>query len=257
MQRQSSNSKANQAMPMVKAIKVLAHPAAYTFTELAVRNALYLWPVSRIISLGESNGTAWGVFNTIRWGLVMAPVQALEASTLAFAGHNWGQWRARIGVDVKRPRASRNDLLGILRPSFVSCALALTVKVPICICLLPWGMEAFAYYLSASTELALITKKMWRNIDWCYIFYALLTQLGAILLATSPRWYLYQALVSNFLWVLPWAIVVTTVKLSGEHAWTYYSIIFGGALVFDFFDVLLVLCIWAWRLMGGKMAVGR
>ena len=76
-----------------------------------------------------------------------------------------------------------------------------------------------------------------QNIDWCYIFYAVQAQLAAILLATNPRWYLYQALGSNFLWVLPWAIVVTKIKLSEEHAWTYYSIIFGGSLVFSFFDV--------------------
>ncbi len=114
----------------------------------------------------------------------------------------------------------------------------------------------FAYYLSASTEVALVTRKMWRNIDWCYIFYALVTQLGAVLLATNPRRYLYESYISNFLWVLPSAIVFTTVKLSEERAWTYYSIIFGGTLVSDFFHVLFVLCVWARRLMKGKRAVG-
>lgn len=186
----------------------------------------------------------------------MVPVQALEASTLAFVSHNWGQWRARMGSNNPRPRASRKDLLDIIRPSFISCTLVLIVEIPICICLSLWGMESFAYYLSASTEVAIITRKMWRNIDWCYIFYALVTQLGAILLATNPRWYLYQALVSNLLWVLPWAIAVTVLKLPEEMAWTYYSVIFGGALVFDFFDVLVVLCFWARRLMRGKLVVG-
>ena len=140
-------------------------------------------------------------------------------------------------------------------------------------------MESFAYYLSDSNDVALITKKMWKvvappfspsqmlpeplvltseqNIDWCYIFYALQYQLAAILLATNPRWFLYQALGSNFLWMLPWAIVVTKVKLSEEHAWTYYSIIFGGALVFDFFDVGIVVLFWAWRLMKGKITLRR
>ncbi|KAK4697793.1 hypothetical protein P7C71_g322, partial [Lecanoromycetidae sp. Uapishka_2] len=257
MQRQTRTSEELKARPTIKALKVLARPAAYTFAESAVRNSMYLWLVSRIVSLGESYGTAWGVFNTIRWGLIMVPVQALEASTLAFVSHRWGQWRARMGVGVQRPRASRKDLLDVIRPSFVSCGLALIVEIPICVCLSLWGMEAFAYYLSASTEVALITRKMWRNINWCYIFYALVTQLGAILLATTPRWYLYQSLISNFLWVLPWAIVVTAVHLPKEQAWTYYSVVFGGALVFDFFDALIVLCIWARRLMHGKMAMGN
>lgn len=50
----------------------------------------------------------------------------------------------------------------IMRPAFISCAIALVIEVPVCICLSLWGMEAFAYYLSDSTEVALITKKMWK-----------------------------------------------------------------------------------------------
>lgn len=257
MHRKSSEDSDETIRPGVRAFKVLARPSVYTFTESAIRNSLYLWLVSRIISLGENYGTAWGVFNTIRWGLVMVPVQALEASTLAFVGHNWGQWRARVGVGLRKPKASRRDLLDIMHPAFISCVIALVVEVPVCICLSLWGMESFAYYLSDSTEVAAITKKMWKNIDWCYIFYAVQYQLAAILLATSPRWYLYQALGSNFLWILPWAIVVTKVRLSEERAWTFYAIIFGGALVFDLFDVGITLGLWAWRLAKGKVSLGR
>lgn len=107
-----SDAAEGSAKPSINAFKVLARPSVYTFTESAIRNALYLWLVSRIISLGENYGTAWGVFNTIRWGLVMVPVQALEASTLTFVGHNWGQWRARVGINLRRPKASKTDILG-------------------------------------------------------------------------------------------------------------------------------------------------
>ena len=181
MHRKSSEASDERVRPGIKAFKVLARPSVYTFTESAIRNSLYLWLVSRIISLGENYGTAWGVFNTIRWGLVMVPVQALEASTLAFVGHNWGQWRARVGVGLRKPKASRQDLLGInplpilvillilltplkdiMRPAFISCAIALLIEIPVCISLSLWGMESFAYYLSDSTEVALITKKMWK-----------------------------------------------------------------------------------------------
>lgn len=86
----------------IRSIKTMASPSTYTFVESALRNALYLWLVSSIISLGENYGTAWGVFNTIRWGLVMVPVQALEASTLAFVGHNWGEWRASMGYKSEK-----------------------------------------------------------------------------------------------------------------------------------------------------------
>lgn len=52
--------------------------------------------------------------------------------------------------------------IDIMRPAFISCAISLVIEVPVCICLSLWGMEAFAYYLSDSTEVALITKKMWK-----------------------------------------------------------------------------------------------
>lgn len=95
----------------IRSIKTMASPSTYTFVESALRNALYQWLVSSIISLGENYGTAWGVFNTIRWGLVMVPVQALEASTLAFVGHNWGEWRASMGTSLRKAKASRQDLI--------------------------------------------------------------------------------------------------------------------------------------------------
>jgi hypothetical protein len=111
MQRSSTSGSEPFPRPGIKALVILARPGAYTFVESAIRNAIYLWLVSRIIGLGEDYATAWGVFNTIRWGLIMVPVQALEASTLAFVGHNWGRWRARVGMAVRRPKASRQDLI--------------------------------------------------------------------------------------------------------------------------------------------------
>lgn len=102
------------------------------------------------------------------------------------------------------------------------------------------------------TMISIHTKQ---NIDWTYIFYGL-SQIAAILLATSPRWYLYQSIGSNFLWMLPWAIVVTVISLPKSLAWTYYAIIFGGALVFDFVDVSLTAALWVYRLTRGKVGTG-
>jgi hypothetical protein len=98
---------------------------------------------------------------------------------------------------------------------------------------------------------------MWRTIDWCYIFYAVSTQLATILLATRPRWYLYQSLVSNLCWVLPWAIVVTRVGITEENAWTYHSVVFGGSLVFSFVDILVWDVVWGWLLVRGKAKLSR
>ncbi|KAF9636280.1 hypothetical protein BFW01_g7175 [Lasiodiplodia theobromae] len=243
------------------ALKLLLPAGSLTFVESALRNALYLWLVSGIVAMGTDYATAWGVFNTIRWGLVMVPVQALEATTLAFVGHAWGSWRAEVErrgvgggtVQTRKPKASRQDLRRMVRPALLSCLLALLFEVPLCIFLARWGARSFARYLSGTDAVSRITEKMWRTIDWTYIFYALSTQLAAILLATRPLWYLYQSLASNILWVLPWAIAVSKAGITPDDAWTYHSVVFGGSLVFSFFDVLLFVGVWAWRLGTGRM----
>lgn len=113
--KQSSTPASEQttegARPSLKALGVLIRPGSVTFAESAVRNALYLWLISGIVSLGSDYATAWGVFNTIRWGLVMVPVQTLEATSNAFVGHAWGKWRCQIGITTLKPKASRRDLL--------------------------------------------------------------------------------------------------------------------------------------------------
>lgn len=238
--------------PTLSALRSLARPGAMTFLESLVRNALYLWLVNGIIAMGPDYATAWGVFSTIRWGLIMVPVQALEATSLAFIGHAWGTWRNDIG-DNRKPRLPMPRLRAIIRPALISCMIALAIEVPLCIFMAEYGARRFAFYLSGSAPVAAIVNKMWQTIDWCYIFYALSTQMATILLSTRPRWYLYQSLISNILWVLPWAIAVSEIGITPDDAWTYHSIVFGGSLVFSFFDILIVDVIWAWKLLRGKM----
>jgi Na+-driven multidrug efflux pump len=96
--------------PNWKALKILARPGFITFIESAVRNALYLWLVSGIVSMGTDYATAWGVFNTIRWGLVMVPVNTMEAASLAFVSHAWGAWRKTVGVELRRVKASWQEI---------------------------------------------------------------------------------------------------------------------------------------------------
>jgi Na+-driven multidrug efflux pump len=105
--------------PSFNALMVLIRPGVMTFAESAVRNALYLWLITTIVAMGNDYATAWGVFNTIRWGLIMVPVQALEQTSLAFVGHEWGSWRKRIGVHEQHPRAVKKHLLCrfILQPT--------------------------------------------------------------------------------------------------------------------------------------------
>ncbi|KAH7128711.1 hypothetical protein B0J11DRAFT_613855 [Dendryphion nanum] len=75
----------------LSALSLLFKPGLTFFIESAVRNVLYLWLIHGIVSLGNAYATAWAIFSTIRWGLVMVPVLALEATTSAFVGHEWGE----------------------------------------------------------------------------------------------------------------------------------------------------------------------
>ncbi|KAL7803565.1 hypothetical protein V8C44DRAFT_361913 [Trichoderma aethiopicum] len=238
--------------PSLRALRVLLPPGLIFFAESAIRNALYLWLVTTVVALGSVYATAWGVFNTIRWGLVMVPVQALEATSLQFIGHKWGHWRQLIGPSTRRPKASWRELFRLITPAVRSLLIALLVEVPIAIFLSVFGARPFALYISGSSEVADVTAHMWQTIDWCYIFYAMSTQLATILQATRPKWYLYQSLASNLLYVLPWAIVCQVAHLDEGNAWTYHSFIFGGSLVFSFVDVLVVVGVWMWTLRTGK-----
>lgn len=232
--------------PNFAGLILMAKPGSYTFAESAVRNALYMWLVAGIVTLGNDYTTAFNIFNAIRWGLVMVPVQSLEVTSLTFVGHAWGAFKARA-----RRYATNYDLLLIIRPAVLSSLIALAVEVPLCLLMSFKTAYPFALYISNSATVARITAHMWRTIDWCYIFYAVTTQLAAILLASRPRWYLYQSLMSNLLYVLPWAIVVQVKGLESGDPWMWHALVFGGSMVFSAGTVGLVLILWAKRLKGG------
>ncbi|KAH8725888.1 hypothetical protein GQ44DRAFT_207108 [Phaeosphaeriaceae sp. PMI808] len=84
MIRQQHND-AESTKPNFKALVVLIRSGAMTFAESAVRNALYLWLISTIVAMGNDYATAWGVFSTIRWGLITVPVQVLELTSVTAA----------------------------------------------------------------------------------------------------------------------------------------------------------------------------
>jgi hypothetical protein len=182
-------------IPSLPALLTLIKPGFVFFSESAVRNALYLWLVHGIVGLGSDYATAWGVFSTIRWGLIMVPVAALEATTLTHVGHSWGKFRASSvpnGQSAK-PRATIRQIFNVARWALYSVAIVIAIEVPLCLIMSFVGAKSFAFYLSGSEEVSRIAAGMWRTIDWCYILYGVGTQLAAVLVATRPLWYLYQS----------------------------------------------------------------
>lgn len=218
-------------IPSRAALCTLLKPGFIFFTESAIRNALYLWLVHSIVALGSDYATAWGVFSTIRWGLVMVPVSALEATTLTFIGHSWGHIRATFADPgtSERFKFSTRHLWYLLRWAVYSVGIVLVFEVPLCLLMSFFGARPFSRYLSGSDSVSRITSHMWRTIDWCYIMYGISTQLAAILVSTMPRWYLYQSLASNILYVLPWAIVCQVMNLNAGDAWNIIASYLEGA----------------------------
>ncbi|TGO59384.1 hypothetical protein BCON_0045g00470 [Botryotinia convoluta] len=108
-----------------------------------------------------------GVFNNIRWGIVMISVNALQVSISTFVGHAWGAWRKGARIETRKPKAERVDILRIVHYALVSSVIALLIESLFCIFLSLWGIRKFSFYLSESAAVAKITEHMWRTIDWC------------------------------------------------------------------------------------------
>lgn len=224
------------------ALRPMLRPGAATFAESLVRNALYLWQVSGLVSLGEQHASAWAIFNAIRWGIVMVPANALEVTSATFVGHNWGAFRSPLQLHSGLSPGAQ--VRHVVRPAGRPLVLALCVEVPLCLFMSLWGIEPFARYLSQSSSVAAITKHMWRTIDWCYVFYGANARLASILLATKVGMYLAQSLASNLLWVLPWAIVAQVHGLKTGDPWKWYAIVLGGSMVFSTVVLIVVLTWW-------------
>lgn len=234
------------------ALKTLVRPGRWTFAESAIRNAIYLWQIHGVVSMGQAYATAWGVFSTIRWGIIMVPVYALEATSNAFVGHRWGIFQQSNPGWESSP-ASWSQIKFIVTPALRSVGIALFVEIPLLVALSLRGAEPFAKYLSNSDEVAKITAMMWRSIDWCYICYAVSTQLATILLATQTEWYLYQSLISNIFYALPWAIALPRIGITPDTAWTYHKWVFGGSLVVSLGIILAIDALWIMRLRKWKI----
>jgi Na+-driven multidrug efflux pump len=239
-------------LPSTKCLGILIRPGIPTMVESAVRNALFLWLVSTIVAMGSTYATAWGVLSTIQWGVITIPIQALEATTLTFVGHRWGQWRRNIGTSTRRAQASWLTIRSLFQPVILGIGLAVAIVDPICLFLSNYGIRPFAMYLSNSEEVTEIAVQMWRTLVWCYSFLAVGTPLAAVLLATRPKWYMCQSFGYNFLYVLPWAIACQRADMTPANAWSYHGLVFGGSIMVFFLSTVVVDAIWIWDLKTGR-----
>ncbi|CEL07707.1 Putative Podospora anserina S mat genomic DNA chromosome 4, supercontig 1 [Aspergillus calidoustus] len=143
--------------PTIREFFVLPKPGLITLIESAIRNALYLWLVAGVVSMSADYATAWGVFSTIWWALIIVPVQAAEATTLPFVGRAWGQLKRRGDLQ-------RWSWLSLY--AFLSVALILMIETPLLIFMSLYVVSPFAFWLSNSCPVAKIVENLWRTIDW-------------------------------------------------------------------------------------------
>lgn len=137
---------------------------------------------SRYCYNGKQLCHSLGIFSTISWGLVMVPVQALEATTLTFIGHSWSIFRRMLGtrnpasgswkqilnfkdIGTETPRAAARQLWSITKWALYPVFIALAIKIPLCFLMAFLGARSFAHSISGSDEVTLITEHMWQTID--------------------------------------------------------------------------------------------
>lgn len=270
------NGKKATLMPTLASLVILGRPGIFTMLESGFRNSIYLWLVTGVVKAGMTYATAWGVFNTIRWGVVMVPVYALEASSGTFVGHRWGVWRSRVGAGMgRRVQASTKDLkcmcptinsleafehllihtpplpTDITRPAILSSFLVFAIEVPSCLLLSMYFIRPYAYFISRSDAVSDLVTHFWRTVDWCYIIYGMAAQISTILLATKPHMYWYKSFMTVVLWDLPWAVAVNRASLNEETAWGWHSWIFGGGVVWMGIVTGLWVVGWWWALRRG------
>ncbi|KXS20257.1 hypothetical protein M427DRAFT_405693 [Gonapodya prolifera JEL478] len=277
--------------------KDFVKPGFIFFVESAVRNALYLWLITGIVALacvphklrhltrGSSSpsavlrsnvyATAWGVFNTIRWGIVMVPSNALEASSSTFVGHAWSTFQTNHvsvkdvpGTSSVEPlvpsaisgepqtdssrdetslyRITYQSLWLVVKYAFYSGCIVLVTELVLLAVMSAGVAKQFALYLSGDSDAATLTATMWRAMDWCHILFVVSVQMATILLASKPIIYLFTSLMCNICWVMPWCIAVPHLNLTPESALPYHAIIFGGSLVVGFVFTVVSLGVWVW-----------
>ncbi|KAF8428542.1 hypothetical protein EV426DRAFT_275687 [Tirmania nivea] len=250
------NGKKATLKPTWASLLTLARPGVFTMLESGFRYAIYLWLVTGVVKTGLTYATAWGVFNTIRWGVVMVPVYALEASSGTFVGHRWGAWRSRVGAGIGRKvKASTKDLKYITRPAIVSALFVLAIEIPLCLLMSMYFIRPYAYFISHSDAVSDLVTHFWRTIDWCYIIYGIATQLSTILLATKPHMYWCKSFMTVALWDLPWALAVSRVALDKETGWRWHGWIFGGGAVWMGVVTGMWVVGWWWALRRGLLKV--
>jgi Na+-driven multidrug efflux pump len=112
----TSEGEKSRARSCYPSLKTLVTHGIWTFTESTLRNSIYLWLMNGLVAvMGPGNTTAWNTFNTIRSEILMVPLQTLEASTLTFVGHAWGEWRGRKSKKAKI-RGKQPDIIAGLGP---------------------------------------------------------------------------------------------------------------------------------------------
>jgi len=104
----------SKARPCSASLIILWQHGCWTFAESAIRNVFNAWLMIGFEGgMGLDDKLAWGTFSAIRGrgSILMVPLQALEASTLTYVGHAWGEWRAK-DPENEKPEVKEEELKG-------------------------------------------------------------------------------------------------------------------------------------------------
>ncbi|XP_065557280.1 uncharacterized protein LOC136025308 [Artemia franciscana] len=220
-------------------LKPFLKPSIYTFSETILRNSIYLWLVSIIVKMERDYATAWGVFNTIRWGIVMVPNLAFFEAASTFTGHRWSLFKKKAKENVRW-----KDIINVMMYSIQSTILTLIMETMTVILMSVWLIEPFALFLSEDENVVYLVKEMWSSLCWSYLLTLLGMQLSAILIATWPAWFFIRTIGSSVLWTLPWTIALSLRESKDEMDWYFFGYVIGGGLITSFVVTVASVCGW-------------
>lgn len=244
--------------PGLASLSALWQPGMNTLLESLLRNLLSIFATSSIGSMRLLHASSWLIFTDLRWGLLMAPTRAFEAAALTHVAHNWSQLHAQAGLAAERVRISWGRVRLITQPARAAIALNIALEVPVSIFMGVWAMQHYASWSASNTsDIAQVAGQMWRASGWAYLCYVMSLPVGAVLLASKPRWWLSASLGPQILWVLPWALACSGRKIDQMKARWYYESVFEGTLVVTSVCVMVGMVLWVRSIRRGSMRFDR
>ncbi|KAF9053447.1 hypothetical protein BJ165DRAFT_1340079, partial [Panaeolus papilionaceus] len=222
----------------------------WTFLESAMRNAVYMWQMHDITSLGLEYALVWATFGVVRRITVDIPVRSLELTTNTFVGNNWRVYLERKKTG-SRDLTSWCEIRELTSPALKSTIVALLLTVPLVIWVTLAGAKQIAR-LYGNEDVASMVAEMWTVVGVGVVLWSASVQMGSVMMVVAPTWYSVQSLAFTAVYSLPCAIALSAVKnnFDAGQLWGFYKWMVGGSYVIETLFIAITSGVWVAKMRG-------